>query len=53
MKPSEIAAKMTLLQKILGMLIFEDNVLLIIHTPERQEGEDDEALKRERGKRVS
>ena len=43
MEPGEIAREMTRLQKLLGMLIFKDNVLIIIHTPEQRSGEADEA----------
>lgn len=41
LSPSEFAAQMTTLQKVLGMLIFKDNILIIIHTPNRNPEEDE------------
>ena len=43
LEPTEITTRMRTLQKLLGMLIFKDGVLVVIHTPEQGEGEEAEA----------
>lgn len=53
MEPHEISAKMVIIQKLLAMFIFKDNILIILSTPPKQGGESEEAYEiRKRKERV-